>query len=139
MPKLNVSRFLLLPQLKLIEFSSFKRFVHFHCESDKKRAPCPFCGDPRPRLHQYYKRKLKDGVVRGRLHILIIKMKRYRCGSCHRTFNESLPGILPGKRLTERMQREITWSCENFADLKKVRKHTSCGSKTIYELSLIHI
>lgn len=133
MPKHDFTHFLMLPQLKFSHYKQEKRFLYVFCESNLKRPSCPHCHHSKPRVHQRFTRHLKDSVVRGRLHILIIKMKRYRCSLCHRTFNEQLPGIKPYQRLTERMQREIYWACENFADLKKVRKHTLCGSKTIYK------
>lgn len=133
MPKQNFTHLVLLPQLKFVHSRSEKRFVRIFCETRVKRARCPHCGDSFPRIHQYMTRKLKDSVIRGKLYILEIKMKRYRCRSCHKTFNEELPGIKRYQRLTERMKREIYWASENFADLKKVRKHTLCGSKTIYK------
>lgn len=133
MPKFNLARLFALPNLKINQVKSHNRLLYLFCQTDLERPSCPHCGDSKPRVHQHFERKLKDSVYRGKLQILIIKMKRYRCRSCHKTFNEKIPGILPYKRLTEKMQREIYWACENFADLKKVRKHTACGSKTIYK------
>lgn len=132
MPDFNFERFVSLPHLKITHFSTKLKFINIHLQTDLERPSCPYCRDPSPRVHQRYIRTVKDSLIRGRLPILKIKMKRYRCRNCHKTFNEQIPGLLPYKRLTERMQREIYWACENFADLKKVRKHTTCGSKTIY-------
>lgn len=133
MPKFNLSRLLLLPNLEIISMNSRQRFIYLDCETKLKRPICPHCGHATVRIHQYYHRKVRDSLIRGKLVDMKIKTKRYRCAQCHKTFNEQIPGVLPRKRLTERMQREIYWSCENFADLKKVRKHTCCGSKTIYQ------
>lgn len=109
------------------------RFVYLYCETTLKRPNCPFCESSKTYKHQYQQRSVKDSIYQGRINVLNIKFKRYRCRNCKKTFNEKLPGVLPYKRLSERMQREIYWACENFTDLKKVRKHTCCGSKTIYE------
>lgn len=133
MPNLNLTRFIVLPNIQITSIRSLDRYHYVECKTTLKRPQCPFCADEHPRIHQHYQRTIKDSLVRGKLQILKIKMKRYRCQSCHKTFNEELPGIKPYKRLSERMQREIYWSCENFADLKKVRKHTTVGTKTIYE------
>ena len=133
MPKFNLSRLISFPNIQINQIKSRDRFIFIHCETTNERPHCLFCDESGPRIHQYHYRKVKESLIRGRLPILTVKMKRYKCRKCHKTFNEKLPGILPYKRLTERMQREIYWSCENFSDLKKVRKHTSCGSKTIYE------
>lgn len=133
MPNQNLSRFIVLPKIEILSIKSQKRFQFVQSKTSLERPHCPFCDDPNPRVHQHYTRTLKDTLVRGKLQILKLKTKRYRCRKCHKTFNEKLPGIMPYKRLTERMQKEIYWSCENFADLKKVRKHTTCGTKTIYK------
>jgi len=133
MPKKNLSQLLVLPNLKVDQISTNDRDIFTKCHTEISRPHCPHCDDPNPQVHQHYIRRVKDSLIRGKIQTLIIKMKRYRCRQCHRTFNEHLPGIRPHKRLTERMQRHIYWSCENFADLKKVRRHTGCGSKTIYQ------
>jgi transposase len=133
MPEKNVTNLLTLPHLKLTHTRSEKRFQYVFCESDIARAPCPWCGDEFPRVHQRPVRTLKDSVIRGRIYILKVKIRRYRCRKCHKTFNEELSGIKKYQRLTERMKRNIYWACENFADLKKVRKYTRCGTKTIFK------
>lgn len=133
MPRTNLTQYFLLPNLKLVKSEHFGRFRKLHCESTRTHAACKFCEHSKVHIHQYLYRELKDTVMRGKIHILRIKFKRFRCPRCKATFNEDLKGILPYKQATERMQREIYWACENFADLKKVRKHTTCGSKTIYK------
>lgn len=133
MPRNDFTHFLTLPHLKFSHYKTEKRFIYIYCESNQPRPCCPTCDDQKPFVHQYQTRRLKDSIVRGKIHILIVKSKRYRCRQCHSTFNEKLPGIKKYQRLTERMHREIYWASKNFADLKKVQKHTRCGSKTIYK------
>lgn len=133
MPKTNLTQYFLLPNLKLVKSEHVGRFRTLHCETTSKSPRCRFCNHQKVHTHQYLYRELKDTVMRGKIHILKIKFKRFRCPKCKATFNQELKGILPNKQTTERMQREIYWACENFADLKKVRKHTTCGYKTIYK------
>lgn len=133
MPYKNLARLIVLPNLKIDDLKTHQRRIYVHCHTDLPRPSCPHCNHPKPLVHQKVIRTVKDSLLRGKIQILIIKMKRYRCYSCHKTFNEKLPGVKPYKRLSERMQRQIYWACENFADLKKVRKHTTVGSKTIYK------
>jgi transposase len=133
MPSHYLSRVFLLPNLRLQRTTRSGRFKFLFCETEQARPDCPFCHSPNPRIHQYCERTLKDSIVRGHLYTLKVKLRRFRCAKCHKTFNEQIGGIKPRARLTERMQREIYWACENFKDLKKVRKHTTCGSKTIYQ------
>jgi transposase len=110
------------------------RFLTIYCHPvTPKRPDCPFCSHPGPRIHQHYERRIKDADIRGKIPTLVIRLRRYRCSKCHKTFSEQVPGIKPRARITQRMKREIYWSCENFRDLSKVRKHTTCGSSTIYK------
>ena len=87
MPRKNFNHFLVLPHLKFSHYETEKRFIYIHCESSQRRPECKFCGAEKPFIHQHQTRRLKDSVVRGKIHVLIVKSKRYRCRKCHKTFN----------------------------------------------------
>lgn len=58
--------------------------------------------------------------------------RRFRCPNCKSVFTEPVQGIKKSARVTRRFERSVYWSCENFQDLKKVRKAHDCGYKLIY-------
>ncbi len=41
---------------------------------------------------------------------------------------------MPKMRATQKYRRSILWACENFSDLKKVRKTYRCSSALIYRV-----
>lgn len=64
MPNLNLSRFIVLPNIEIISMKSENRFYHIQCKSKLKRPHCPICNDDTPRVHQSYVRTIKDTLVR---------------------------------------------------------------------------
>ena len=78
---------------------------------------------------------IKDAPQFGKTKILKITKKRFRCVGlgCKKVFTEQIDGIQKSGRITERMSREILYTCDKFANMKAVAKHTKLGHKTIYE------
>lgn len=134
MPTNKLTRFLLLPKLKLISFEQFKNTkVVFVCESTSMVDYCRFCGLETSQVHDRRVVNIKDASHGSKMKILKIKKKRFRCVGCKKVFTEDIPGINRHARITERLQREILYACHHFANLKGVRKHTRLGTKTIYK------
>ena len=125
----KLSEFFGFPNLKLVKVNKnqSKRFFEIHLEHHDFQS-CKLCNSQSVKLHQWRTRKVKDSPIRGKIPILYIKHKRMMCLNCKKTYTETIPGIAKYGRVTERMQREILYACDNFKDHKRVRKHTT----TIY-------
>lgn len=133
MPTKKLTDFFGFPNLKVLKATKnqSKRFFEIHFIHEDSQ-PCPHCGSSRTTTHQWRTRKAKDAPIRGKIPILFIKHRRMRCLECNKTYTETIPGLKKNSKLTQRMQREILYACEKVKDHKRVRKHTSCGSKSIY-------
>ena len=133
MPYKKLAEYFALPNLKLInlkrEFNS--KFIHLYYEHHDVQN-CPHCKSTNCKTHQWRERIAKDAPFRNKVPVLHIRHRRMFCNECKKTFTESIPGIIKFGRVTERMQRAIHQACNDYSDLKKVRKNTSCGPKTIY-------
>jgi len=129
----RLSEFFGFPNLKHLktEYQRTKRFMRIYFEHTDHQN-CHHCQSSHVKTHQWRTRKVKDSPIRGKIPILYIKHKRMKCLACRKTYTEKIPGLDKHARITQRMQREILYACDNFKDHKRVRKHTSCGSKTIY-------
>jgi transposase len=135
MPNSDLTRFILLPKLKLISFKQLRnRKIVFYCESTTCLSYCPHCGLETKLVHDRRWVTIKDAPHGMRHKILKIKKKRFRCTGlgCKKVHTETLLGINKGARITERLQRHILYTCHNFANLKGVCKHVRLGSKTVY-------
>lgn len=134
----KVARFILLPELKL---TSWKKDMIassvVQARKISKFEVCPKCATPSNVIYDHRIVKLKDAPVRGNSIRLSVKKRRFFCKSCRKPFTEPVQGVGKGHRTTQRYRRAVLWACENFSDLKKVRKAYRCSSgfvyKTLYE------
>ncbi|NQZ20126.1 MAG: transposase [Bdellovibrionales bacterium] len=94
---------------------------------------CPHCASSEYWVHQYKEVTVRDEPIRGKNIVLKIKKRRLRCKQCKKTFCEPIPGVMKRSRFTERFKRSLNWACENFRDLKKVRKAYRCSNDTVYK------
>ena len=133
MPNEQLTSFLLLPELKLMSVKRIRnRAYEYNLVKESKFEVCPKCATKSSKVHDRRWITVKDAPIHGKIKIFKILKRRFRCTNCKSVFTEPVSGINKGARITQRMQRHILWSCENFTDLKKVRRDTECGNKTIY-------
>jgi len=137
MPWKNLSHFLLLPELELIQIISPKRtWARYICEKRSESEVCPRCATLSHSVYDHRKITVQDAPVREKIIFLIISKRRFFCKPCGKPFTEPVPGIRKGSRTTERFKRSVLWACENFVDLEKVQRtyRVSAGYvfKTLY-------
>ena len=134
MPTKDLTRFLLLPKLKLIKFEQWKnRILIFHCETTTSSCICPHCKTKTTWIHDRRTVKIKDSPHNNKEKWLYIKKKRFRCSNCKKVFTEPVSGIMKRSRLTERLQRNLLYCCDKYANLSAVRNHFKLANKTIYK------
>ena len=137
MPNKKLTQFLLLPELELLDFfhKADARVITLHCKVTTSSAFCPHCGVETIKVHDTRTVRILDSPHSGRMRILKIKKRRFRCTEpiCKKVFTQNVPGISKRARVTERMNREILYCADKYANLKEVQKHTKLGSKTIYQ------
>ncbi len=130
----RLARFVLLPELKL---STWKESSVAESTVQTKKVSkfevCPKCASPSSVVYDHRIVTVKDAPVRGQAVILKIKKRRFFCKPCKKPFTEPVKGIGKRHRTTSRYRREILWACENFSDLKRVRKSYRCSSGFIYK------
>lgn len=142
MPQIErkLSRFLNLPELKIIKFSHDRTgLLHQYLEKASEYEVCPRCAVICRSVYDRRRVMLRDAPVRGVGVVLHVLKRRFLCGSCRRPFTESIPGVLKGRRTTERYRRSLLWACENFVDLKKVRIAYRCSTWLIYSTLYRHL
>lgn len=130
----RLTRFLLLPELKLLNWNKETIAANIvDAEKESKLEVCPRCATPSTVGYDFRFVTLKDAPVRGSSVKLRIKKRRFYCKTCRKPFTEPVQGVLKGKRTTQRYRRSVLWACENFSDLKRVRKAYRCSSGFIYQ------
>ncbi len=138
MPPESLSRYLLLPELRLLENrKSEAGGVLLFAEKVSEFEVCPKCATPCRSVYDTRWVKLRDDPIRGDDTVLWVKKRRFSCATCKKPFTEPVPGVRKGYRTTERYRKRLLWACENFGDLKSVRRNYRCSSallqRVLYE------
>lgn len=122
-PESYFTRGLILPELKLNFVDTKSPAVrHLHLSKERKGAVCTRCASFSNTLYDKRVVTVRDEPLQGKLIVLHITKHRYFCKTCKKPFTEPVPGILPGRKTTQRLRKSIYWACENFVDLKSVCK-----------------
>jgi transposase len=136
----RLSRFLLLPELKLVaQYKQPGDITVFICEKVSDFEVCPRCANKSDSIYDHRIVKIHDNPIRATDVWLKIKKRRFYCGTCRKPFTEPVLGIMKGKRHTERFRRSVLWASENFTDLTRVRKHFRCSTWTVYRSLYDHL
>ncbi len=136
MPESKLTRFVALPELKILHMTTRARGL-LVLEAEKLRGKCeicPKCASPSSSIYDHRVVNVRDEPIRRKQVLLKIRKRRYFCKQCKKVFTEPVPGIMPRMRTTQKYRRSILWACENFSDLKKVRKTYRCSSALIYRV-----
>ena len=134
MPTIDLSKFILLPELKLTAKSNPRpSFCFYFCTKESKGEVCPKCASFCTSIYDHRTVKVKDEPIRGKGAYLVIKKRRFYCKGCKKPFTEPVNGIMPRRKTTQRYRRSVLWAAENFSDLKKVRKAYRCSNDFIYK------
>ena len=131
----KVARYLLLPELKLTAWKKDK--VASSVAQAKKTSAfeiCPKCATASSSIYDHRIVTIKDAPVRGQSVTLRLKKRRFYCKSCRKPFTEPVSGVGKRHRTTQRYRRAVLWACENFSDLKRVRKAYRCSSGFVYKV-----
>lgn len=94
------------------------------------RETCPFCKG----THLYYfgsRQRLCRDLPRGTRTVTIeAQLQRYRCRECRRTFLQETPGVLPGRKVTERLAAHIQELASRLT-FAEVSKQIRLDAKTV--------
>lgn len=135
MSGIDLNRIILLPELKLLtKWHPMKYRTHYKVEKTSEFEVCPKCATKSYSVYDKRWVKVQDEPVRGSGTYLHVLKRRFRCPGCKSVFTEPVQGIRKGFKTTERYRRGLRWACENFADLKKVRKAYSCSHWLVYKV-----
>ena len=102
-----VSLRLRIPGYKQDSLSVDDNRLLIHLSSIRKASVCPYCGHKSTHVHSYYTRRIQGPESFNRSTILLVRVRRFRCRHCARTFSESLPEIAPryGRKTQEVLDR----------------------------------
>lgn len=130
----RLSRFIVHRELKILEWvQTGKAHSEARCEKVSKGEVCRRCASFSSSIYDRRWVKVKDAPIRNCSVALVIRKRRFYCHTCRKPFTEPVPGVLPGKRTTQRLQKAVTNACQKYSSLKDVRKDFRCSNSYIYK------
>ena len=128
MPEDILAQHHLLPEMKLLDV---RRGAHggtdFVVCMTSGLEVCPKCALPSRSVYDRRWVSVRDEPMRRAEARLVIHKRRFWCRACRLPFTEPVGGIIKGKRTTERYARAVQQACEEYVDLKTVRRRFRCS------------
>jgi len=140
MPKDILAQQHLLPEMKLIRVEEGPAGgVDFVVYLTSKMEVCPRCASRSYSIYDHRWATVKDEPMRRAQTRFVIHKRRFMCRPCGKPFTEPVPGVLKGKRTTERYAKAVQAACEDFVDLKRVRRRFRCSGGYVYNVLYRHL
>jgi len=130
LPEQSLAKLCLLPELKFTHFGSDGLFL---CEKSSETEVCHRCACLSKSVYDHRWVKIKDAPLRDKYITLKILKRRFWCKPCRKPFTEPIPGVLKGRRTTQRFRLAVMQACEKYSDLTQVKKDFRVSYHFIYE------
>jgi len=125
----SLSNLCLLPELKLIRIIPPGFFI---CEKVSDSEVCPRCATLCSVIYDHRWIEIRDTPIRDKYITLKILKRRFLCKICRLPFTEPIPGVLPGRRTTQRFRLAVMEACRKYMDLSSVKREFRVSYEFIY-------
>lgn len=108
------------------------KFEYAEC-TEVKKVLCPHCRCAELYVHGYYRRMLSAKGRDGARKRLKLKIKRYKCRCCGKSFSQNCDhvGLMKWQRRNERLNDAITRECANGVSNKKIAEKYRISESTV--------
>ena len=91
-----------------IDFNN-KRIVKYYKLNTKKPEICPFCKENHEHIHMhgYYSKFLKNLKIDNFTEVFNIKITRYLCTKCKKTFSDKFENQYGNHRITQNLKNQV--------------------------------
>ncbi|MBI99843.1 MAG: hypothetical protein CME67_01320 [Halobacteriovoraceae bacterium] len=123
---------LMLPDLKLLKVEKISnKTLHYHCVKKTKWEVCRKCPTKSYTVHDHRTVSIRDTKLQYKNVRLIIKKRRFRCPKCKSVFTESVNGIRPRHRTSEKYRNKLLFDYKNFHTTKSVASIARCSDTLV--------
>lgn len=140
MPLSALSRFIVLPELKIVHILKIGTSTCLiQCHKVPKSEYCPACATESSSTYDHRWVEVKDSPIHGHGVVLRIKKRRLWCKPCGKAFTEPTPGVRKGFQHTERYGRALRFACDRYSNLRQVGKDYRCSPGFLYKTYYRHL
>ena len=135
-PEQYLLNHMFLPHIKLDHVTKVSnRSYIFHCHKTTTWEVCRKCPTKCTSVHDHRKVKIKDIRHNNKNVTISITKRRFRCPHCKSVFTESVDGIKPRFRTTERYRNKVLQDFKNFDNSKNVAKVNLCSTTLVTDMT----
>jgi transposase len=118
-----------LPYFELLQVSGWDPLI-YHVRYTAE-PQCPRCQGKRLRLKDSTPRRVRHASVGLKSCLLEFAVRKFQCGSCRRTFRESVAGLLPYQHSTEAFREEVATHHQAGISQATLRQMLGIGTATV--------
>lgn len=134
MPNEHLNSFLLGNKLKLLSMKRISKGHVWEVEKIPEESACQRCGSIRTVKAGKCTSLVREESVRTQSLWLKIHKHRIYCKDCKKTFTESVQGIWPGRRSTQRFRKSVASACGRMSDLSTVSRFYNVSHGFAYQV-----
>jgi len=98
--------------------------IHFHVKPRRKTAVCPSCNNRTSHHYGFHpERKMQNGMILGRICIIVFRPRRFLCEYCKKVFIEELKFAPRHQRATLKHKKEVVLNLSDRSFLSGKRKY----------------
>lgn len=99
-----------------------------------ERQKCPNCNSSHVRIHGYYNVTINNSIIRAHNTYIDIRMRRYRCYDCGKTFKQTFPLYLPYKRISRAAEISIKEDLKECVSYSYIAKQYDVSTNTVINI-----
>ena len=130
----HLNTFLLGNHLRVLSMRSHKGGFLWEVEKLRSENPCLKCGSLRTVRAGRITTTVREESIRTVALRLKIHKHRIYCKDCKKTFAESVPGIWPKRRSTQRFRKAVAQACGRMTDIATVSRFHSVSHGFAYQV-----
>ena len=135
MPSSEFSEFLVPKELKLLSTKRLRQGYLWELEKIRQAFEvCPKCANPSNTRCGRVSVTVREEPIRETWIWLKIHKHRYFCKTCKKPFTESVSGIWPRRRTTQRFRKHIAKACEKYTNLTLVKNSNKISNGLTYAI-----
>ena len=113
---------------------AYKRGFLWEVEKIPESMPCKHCGSLKTVKAGRCTSTVREESIRTQSLWLKIHKHRIYCKDCKRTFTESVSGVWPGRRSTQRFRKSVASACGRMSDLSTVSRFYNVSHGFAYQV-----
>lgn len=103
-------------------------------ELKDNRPTCPFCHSSKINIKDYYTTKIKNSVIRNNKLIVKVRMRRYVCKTCKKTFKQPFSFYKDKHSISKKVEDIIKNMLMNRVTMEYIAKELNVSKKTIINI-----